>query len=316
MDLHCIIGASGQLGTELALSLKHAGERLVLMDIKPPTYPDLLDLPFENIDVCDRTDLADRLGTHRVTHVHHLAAALSAKGEQDPQWAWDLNMRGLLNVLEVSASMEGIRQVFWPSSIAVFGPGSGPVAAQHGHRLPATVYGISKNAGEHWCAWYRKNRGVDVRSVRYPGLIGTLAPPGGGTTDYAVEVFDHLEGTEPYRCFLEAGEVLPMMHMDDAVNAALGIMSSPLTALRCTEAYNIQAMSFSPEELFREIRRHVPDFAYSCIPDFRQEIAAGWPNALEDSMARMDWGWSPKVALPQLVDTMMASRLNRVPIGA
>ena len=215
-----------------------------------------------------------------------------------------------------AARAAGVGQVFWPSSIAVFGPGSGPVAAQHGHRLPATVYGISKNAGEHWCAWYRKNRGVDVRSVRYPGLIGTLAPPGGGTTDYAVEVFDHLEGAEPYRCFLEAGEVLPMMHMDDAVNAALGIMSSPLTALRCTEAYNIQAMSFSPEELFREIRRHVPDFAYSCIPDFRQEIAAGWPNALEDSMARMDWGWSPKVALPQLVDTMMASRLNRVPIGA
>ena len=158
MDLHCIIGASGQLGTELALALKQAGERLVLMDIKPPTYPDLLELPFENIDVCDRIALADRLGAHRVTHVHHLAAALSAKGEQNPQWAWDLNMRGLLNVLEVAASMEGIRQVFWPSSIAVFGPGSGPVAAQFGHRLPTTVYGISKNAGEHWCAWYRKNR--------------------------------------------------------------------------------------------------------------------------------------------------------------
>ncbi len=315
-DVHCIIGASGQLGTELALGLKRAGEQLVLMDIKQPVYPELLDLPFEMIDVCERGGLADRLGAHRVTHVYHLAAALSARGEQDPQWAWNLNMKGLLNVLDIAHAMPGIRQVFWPSSIAVFGPGSGPIAAQSGHRLPATVYGISKNVGEHWCAWYHQNRNVDVRSVRYPGLVGSLAPPGGGTTDYAVEVFDHIGEGLPYRCFLEAGEVLPMMHMGDAVEAALGLMAAPRSALRCAEAYNIQAMSFSPEELFLEIRRHAPDFAFECIPDFRQDIAAGWPDGLEDSMARADWGWAPKVDLPALVASMMEARLSRLPLNA
>lgn len=307
-DVHCIIGASGQLGTEMALSLKSAGERVVLMDIKPPTYSGILDLPFEQVDVCDLQELAARIGETGTTHIHHLAAALSARGEQEPQWAWDLNMQGLLNVLEITAGMEKVAQVFWPSSIAVFGPASGPVAAQDGHRLPATVYGISKNAGEHWCAWYQRNRGVDVRSVRYPGLIGTLAPPGGGTTDYAVEVFDQLDGPEPYSCFLEANERLPMMHMDDAVGAIHQLMSAPRAALRCAEAYNIQALSFSPAELFEAIRERIPDFRYQCVPDFRQGIAAGWPDELDDSMARADWNWQPSVGLDGLVDSLIAAR--------
>ncbi len=316
-DVHCIIGASGQLGTEMALSLKAAGERVVLMDIKPPTYSGILDLPFERIDVCDAAGLADRIAHHHVNHIHHLAAALSARGEQDPQWAWNLNMKGLLNVLEIAAGALQPMRIFWPSSIAVFGPESGPIAGQEEHRWPATVYGISKNVGEQWCAWYRRNRGVDVRSVRYPGLIGTLAPPGGGTTDYAVEVFDHLDNAEPYSCFLEASERLPMMHMDDAVDAALSIMSAPQEAMRCEEAYNIQAMSFSPEELFVEIRRHVPDFRWTYAPDFRQGIAAGWPDGLDDRMAREDWGWSPTVDLPQLVDTMVRARRFKEPaLGA
>jgi len=310
-DVHCIIGASGQLGTELAVALHNAGERVVLLDIKAPSFSALLGLPFEKVDVRDQAALSAAFGTHRVTHVYHLAAALSARGEQEPQWAWDLNMKGLLHVLDLAAEMEGIRQVFWPSSIAVFGPGSGPVAAQSAYRLPSTVYGISKNVGEHWCSWYHQHRGVDVRSVRYPGLIGTLAPPGGGTTDYAVEVFDHLDGTAPYTCFLKADEKLPMMHMDDAVAAALHILSAPRVSLRCTEAYNINAMSFAPEELFAEIRRHVPAFQARYAPDFRQNIAAGWPDMLNDDMAREDWGWSPKIGLSGLVRSMINTRAVR-----
>ena len=312
-DVHCIIGASGQLGTEMALSLKSAGERVVLMDIKAPSFDALRDLPFEQIDVCDAQGLAASLGEHRVTHVHHLAAALSARGEQDPQWAWNLNMKGLLNVLDMAASMEHVARVFWPSSIAVFGPESGPLAAQSGHRLPTTVYGISKNAGEQWCAWYHSKRGVDVRSVRYPGLIGTNSPPGGGTTDYAVEVFDCLDSPEPYACFLEAEERLPMMHMDDAVGAAMQLVSVPRNQLRTDEAYNIAAMSFSPAELFAAIRRVVPGFKFTYRPDFRQEIASGWPDDLEDSLARQDWGWQPTIDLQTMVHSMVSARRSKRP---
>ena len=201
-----------------------------------------------------------------------------------------------------------IAQVFWPSSIAVFGPDNGPVAEQNGHRLPETVYGISKQAGEQWCAWFRKHHGVDTRSVRYPGLIGELCPPGGGTTDYAVEVFDHLYGTEPYTCFLREDTVLPMMHMQDAIGAMLQITSVEADRIHNEEAYNIQAMSFDPATLFAEIRRHVPGFRAEFQPDFRQAIADGWPDRLDDTAARQDWGWSPTVALPELVARMVAAK--------
>jgi len=307
-DVHFIIGASGQLGAEFALSLHRMGEQVVLADIKPPALADLRDLPFVCMDVRDRDVVADRLKHHAATHVHHLAAALSARGEKEPQWAWDLNMRGLLNVLEVAAERKDIAQVFWPSSIAVFGPETGPVAEQNGHRLPETVYGISKQAGEQWCAWFRKRHGVDTRSVRYPGLIGELCPPGGGTTDYAVEVFDCLHDPEPYACFLREDTVLPMMHMEDAVGAMLQITSVTADRIRNQESYNIQAMSFDPAALFAEIRRHVPSFQATCRPDFRQAIADGWPDRLEDSVAREDWGWSPKVQLPELVNRMLAAK--------
>lgn len=310
-DVHCIIGASGQLGTEMAMSLRSSGERVILMDIRPPAFEGIMDLPFAQVDVLDADGLAQQLVGLGVTHVYHLAAALSAKGEMNPQWAWDLNMRGLLNILDIAAADNDVARVFWPSSIAVFGPESGPIAPQDGFRRPTTVYGISKHAGEQWCAWYHRHRGVDVRSVRYPGLIGTLTPPGGGTTDYAVEVFDHLDGPDPYPCFLKEDETLPMMHMDDAVGAMMQLMSAPREALGCPDAYNIQAMSFNPGELFAEIRRHVPGFEYRIAPDFRQDIAAGWPDGLEDTPARDDWGWAPKVGLQDLVSTMIAARRAR-----
>lgn len=307
-DVHFIIGASGQLGTEFALELHRSGERVVLADIKHPALDALRDLPFVCLDVRDRDVVAAELKRQGATHVHHLAAALSARGEQEPQWAWDLNMRGLLNILEVAAEHRTIAQVFWPSSIAVFGPDNGPVAEQNGHRLPETVYGISKQAGEQWCAWFRKHHGVDTRSVRYPGLIGELCPPGGGTTDYAVEVFDHLHGTEPYPCFLREDTVLPMMHMQDAIGAMLQITSVEADRIRNEEAYNIQAMSFDPATLFAEIRRHVPGFRAEFQPDFRQAIADGWPDRLDDTAARQDWGWSPTVALPELVARMVSAK--------
>ena len=316
-DVHAIIGASGQLGTEMALSLKSAGKSVVLLDLRSPSFEGIRDLPFETVDVCDAAGLSACLGDHGVTHVYHLAAALSARGEQDPQWAWNLNMKGLLNILDLAAVSDSLARVFWPSSIAVFGPGSGRLAEQTGHRLPGTVYGISKNAGEQWCAWYRRNRGVDVRSVRYPGLIGTLAPPGGGTTDYAVEVFEHIGSDEPYTCFLDENERLPMMHMDDAVRAALELMSAPRVTLKCEEAYNIQALSFSPRELFEEIERQVPGFRYRCVPDFRQDIASGWPDALDDAAARREWGWRPQVDLTGLVTSMLVARKgNIMPVPA
>lgn len=307
-DVHFIIGASGQLGTEFALELHRSGERVVLADIKHPALDALRDLPFICLDVRDRDVVAAELKRQGATHVHHLAAALSARGEQEPQWAWDLNMRGLLNILEVAAEHRTIAQVFWPSSIAVFGPDNGPVAEQNGHRLPETVYGISKQAGEQWCAWFRKHHGVDTRSVRYPGLIGELCPPGGGTTDYAVEVFDHLYGTEPYTCFLREDTVLPMMHMQDAIGAMLQITSVEADRIHNEEAYNIQAMSFDPATLFAEIRRHVPGFRAEFQPDFRQAIADGWPDRLDDTAARQDWGWSPTVALPELVARMVSAK--------
>ena len=307
-NVHFIIGASGQLGTEFALALHRAGEHVVLSDIHPPTLDALKALPFECMDVRDGDAVANRMAQHGTTHVHHLAAALSARGEKEPQWAWDLNMRGLLNVLEAAAANPSIARVFWPSSIAVFGPDNGPIAQQNGHRLPETVYGISKQAGEQWCAWYRQHRGVDVRSVRYPGLIGELSPPGGGTTDYAVEVFDHLDTPDPYSCFLSKGTVLPMMHMEDAVGAMMQIMSAPQHRIVNKESYNIQGLSFDPATLFAEIQRHVPDFQAIYAPDFRQAIADGWPEALDDAAARTDWDWSAAVDLSELVRRMIVSK--------
>lgn len=307
-DVHFIIGASGQLGTEFALALHCSGDQVVLADIQHPTLDALRDLPYVCLDVRDKDVVAAELKRHGATHVHHLAAALSARGEKEPQWAWDLNMRGLLNVLEVAAERKEIAQVFWPSSIAVFGPDNGPVADQNGHRLPETVYGISKQAGEQWCAWFKTHHGVDTRSVRYPGLIGELCPPGGGTTDYAVEVFDHLRGDAPYRCFLRENAVLPMMHMDDAIRAMLQITSVGADRIRNKEAYNIQAMSFDPATLFAEIRQHIPSFRAEFAPDFRQAIADGWPDRLDDTAAREDWGWAPSVHLPELVSRMVAAK--------
>lgn len=301
-----IIGANGQIGSELALALaaRHGDEAVVTADIiaRGP-HP---QLRHETLDAMDAAALAAVVGRHGITQVYQLVAALSARGEQRPEWAWQLNMTSLLNVLELAAS-GAIERVFWPSSIAAFGPSTPREDTPQATVMePTTVYGISKLAGEGWCRWYHHNRGVDIRSLRYPGLISHRTAPGGGTTDYAVDIFHAALREGRYTCFLEAGQRLPMMYMDDAVRATIELMAAPAGSVRERGSYNLAAMSFSPEQIAAEIGRHVPGFQLRCEPDFRQAIAATWPCSIDDSAARRDWGWTPRFDLVAMVADMLA----------
>jgi len=307
-QVHYILGASGQLGTELALSLQDRGMSVVLSDVRRPEHPGLQSLPYVSLDVRDRAAVDAALENSGATQVYLLAAALSARGEGEPEWAWDLNMRGLLNVLEHAAVSKVVEQIFWPSSIAVFGPETPAVAPQKGERKPTTVYGISKNAGEQWCAWYRAHRGVDVRSVRFPGLIGHRSIPGGGTTDYAVDIFIEANASGAYTCFLSENQRLPMMYMDDAVDSIHDLMAAPAADLTVQTSYNIHGMDFTPGELAAAIAEQVEGFCVEYKPDFREAIAASWPDALEDSDARNDWGWAPKISMQELVSIMLEAK--------
>jgi len=233
-----------------------------------------------------------------------LAAALSANGEKHPQWAWNLNMGGLLHVLELARSAR-LEQVFWPSSIAAFGPTTPATAAQHTVMDPTTVYGISKLAGERWCAWYHAHHGIDVRSLRYPGLISWKTPPGGGTTDYAVEIFHAALKERRYACFLREDTRLPMMYMPDAIRATIELMEAPAPSVRERGAYNLAGLSFTPREIADEIARHVEGFVLTSEPDFRQAIADSWPKVIDDAAARSDWGWSPRFGLAAMVADML-----------
>jgi len=300
-----IIGANGQLGTELAAALadRYGREHIITSDRAPLGRH--RHLAHEALDVTDIGRLEEIVERHGITQIHHLAAALSATGEQAPAWAWNLNMTGLLNVLEV-ARRKMVEKVFWPSSIAAFGPTTpADATAQHTVMEPTTVYGISKLAGEGWCRWYFENHGVDVRSIRYPGLISWKTPPGGGTTDYAIDIFHSALKGEPYTCFLEAGEALPMMYMDDAVRATIELMEAPADRITERGGYNLAGVSFTPAELAGEIRRHLPEFRIRYAPDFRQAIARGWPNSIDDAPARADWGWRPAYGLAEITQTML-----------
>jgi nucleoside-diphosphate-sugar epimerase len=257
------------------------------------------------LDVTDLHQVTEIVSRHRVTQIYQLAAALSATGEVAPQWAWDLNMRGLLNVLEV-ARVAGLDKVFWPSSIAAFGPTTpADCTPQRTVMEPTTVYGISKLAGEGWCRWYFEKHGVDVRSLRYPGLISYKTKPGGGTTDYAVDIFHSALRGERYKCFLAESEQLPMMYMDDAVRATLELMDAPSSCISERGSYNLAGISFSPRDIADEIRRHLPNFEVAFEPDFRQAIASGWPNSIDDSCARQDWGWERQFDLARIVHEML-----------
>jgi nucleoside-diphosphate-sugar epimerase len=300
-----IIGANGQIGTELAAALaqRHGTQAVVTSDLAPQGK--LPELAHEALDCTDIGALTDIVQRHAITQVYHLAAALSARGEKHPMWAWDLNMKGLLNVLEVARSHK-LQRIFWPSSIAAFGPGTPRDATPQKTVMdPSTVYGISKLAGEGWCAWYFKHHGVDVRSLRYPGLISWKTPPGGGTTDYAVEIFHAALKEGRYTCFLEEHQALPMMTMDDAIRATLELMDAPAERVRDRHAYNLAGISFTPRQLADAIRQRIPGFTMDCVPDFRQAIAATWPRSIDDRQAREDWGWRPRHDLSAMVDSML-----------
>ena len=305
MTVILLIGANGQIGTELAATLaaRHGAHAVVTSDVAPEGR--VQGLAHEMLDVTDAAALAAVVSRHRVTQVYHLAAALSASGEKHPQWAWDLNMRGLLNVLELARTAR-LERVFWPSSIAAFGPCTPADATPQTTVMdPTTVYGISKLAGERWCAWYHAKHGVDVRSLRYPGLISWKTPPGGGTTDYAVEIFHAALRDGRYTCFLREDQALPMMYMDDALRATVELMEASAASIRERGSYNLAGVSFTPAQIAAAIARRVPGFTMACEPDFRQAIAASWPRSIDDRAAQRDWGWTPRFDLEAMVDDML-----------
>lgn len=300
-----IIGANGQLGTELALALaeRYGKDNVITSDkALQGRHP---HLHHEMLDVTDAGRLANLIASHRITQIYLLAAALSAIGEQAPTWAWHLNMTGLLNVLEAARHYK-LDKVFWPSSIAAFGPTTPADATpQDTVMQPTTVYGISKLAGEGWCRWYFENHGVDVRSIRYPGLISYKTAPGGGTTDYAIDIFYAAKKSETYTCFLDEDEELPMMYMPDAVRATMELMEAPAACIHERGSYNLAGVSFTPRRLAEEIRKHQPDFNVLYVPDFRQKIAEGWPNSIDDTNARTDWQWKPQFGIAEFTADML-----------
>lgn len=302
-----VIGASGQIGIELLLALKarDGAENVVGSDIRPPEHPDLQDLTFEHLNVLNAEEVERILIRHRIDTVYNLAALLSATAEKYPEKAWDLNMNGLFNILN-PARRGLIKKVFWPSSIAVFGPTTPKSdTPQQTVCEPTTVYGISKLAGERWCEYYHQQYGVDVRSLRYPGLIGHRSAPGGGTTDYAVHIYyDALEKGH-YTSFLSADTRLPMMYIEDAIRATLELMQAPPEQIRVRSSYNLQGVDFTPEELAHSIRKTLPEFTIDCAPDFRQQIANGWPASINDATARNDWGWKEAYDVDRMTDTML-----------
>lgn len=302
-----IIGASGQIGIELTLALraKRGVENVVAADIRKSDAPELQDGPFEIINVLDKSSIEAAIEKHGITEVYQLAALLSATSEKNPDKAWDLNMNGLFNILEIARAKK-ISRVFWPSSIAAFGPNSPKDnTPQYTIMEPNSVYGISKLAGERWCEYYHEKFGVDVRSIRYPGLIGFRSEPGGGTTDYAVDIFYHALESGSYQCFLSENTMLPMMMMEDAINATIQIMEAPSEQIKIRSSYNLAGMSFTPAQLSEEIKNHVPHFTTSYQSDFRQQLADSWPNSIDDTEARKDWNWNHAYDLKRMTAVMI-----------
>lgn len=303
-----IIGAGGQIGTELVLALraKYGAEQVVAADVKSDCPEKLANGPYVQMDVLNREMVRSYVIENRFTEVYLLAALLSATAEKNPDFAWKLNMESLFTVLDLAK--EGhIQKIFWPSSIAVFGPTTPRDGTpQYTVMEPSTVYGISKQTGERWCEWYFNKFGVDVRSIRYPGLISHTSLPGGGTTDYAVDIFYHAKKSGTYTSFLSAGSALPMMFMEDAIRATIELMEAPKEQVKIRSSYNLAGISFTPAELARAIQKHLPDFTIQYAPDFRQAIADSWPNSIDDSRAKADWGWQEKFDLDAMVTEMLA----------
>lgn len=302
-----VIGAGGQIGVELVQNLRdrYGKQNVVASDIRAIDESALSDGPFELLNILNDEQLREIVERHSISEVYHLAAMLSARAESNPGSAWDLNMNSLFNVLEL-AKEKKIKKIFWPSSIAVFGPTTPKNnTSQQALCEPTTVYGISKLAGERWCQYYFDNYGVDVRSIRYPGLIGYKSLPGGGTTDYAIDIFYKAIDNEVYDCFLAADERLPMMYMQDAIDATIGIMEADASSIKIRGSYNLAGIDFTPEELAAKIRTRIPNFQIAYNPDFRQQIATTWPNSIADDEARNDWGWNPQTDLDALCEIML-----------
>ncbi len=302
-----IIGACGQLGSELttALGEKFGADQILATDLRhPDTEWD--GIQFEILNALDRKGMEASIRTFKPTQIYLLAAMLSAKGEENPQLAWQLNMESLLHVLELAVEYK-IPKVYWPSSIAAFGPCTPKIdTAQDTIMDPGTIYGISKLAGERWCAYYFNRYGLDVRSLRYPGLISHRTLPGGGTTDYAVDIFYKALESKRFISFLDKDTRLPMMYMDDAVRATIELMDAPSDHITVRSSYNLSGIDFTPEELANQIQKHIPDFEISYKPDFRQKIADSWPAKIKDTPAREDWGWKPNYSLEKMVTEMLS----------
>jgi len=311
-DKVLVIGSSGQIGSELVAELRsnHGDSNVIASDIVASNQTIMDSGPFEILDVTDSNRLHEIIKKYEVTHVYLLAAILSANAEKKPKLSWDLNMQSLFNVLDL-AKEKIIKKVFWPSSIAVFGPNTEKIKTQqYTITEPNTVYGISKLAGERWCEYYFNKYNVDVVSLRYPGLIGWKSNPGGGTTDYAVHIFHEAIKNKKYTSFLTRDTTLPMMYMTDAIKATLKIMQTDSDKIKIRSSYNIAGCSFSPEELANEIQSYIPDFKISYNKDYRQEIADSWPDSLEDSLAKDHWGWQAQYNMQRLVKEMIEN-LNK-----
>jgi nucleoside-diphosphate-sugar epimerase len=311
-DKVLVIGSSGQIGSELVAELRsnYGGSNVIASDIVASNQTIMDSGPFEILDVTDSNRLHEIIKKYEVTHVYLLAAILSANAEKKPKLSWDLNMQSLFNVLDL-AKEKIIKKVFWPSSIAVFGPNTEKIKTQqYTITEPNTVYGISKLAGERWCEYYFNKYNVDVVSLRYPGLIGWKSNPGGGTTDYAVHIFHEAIKNKKYTSFLSKDTTLPMMYMTDAIKATLEIMQADSDKIKIRSSYNIAGCSFNPEELANEIQSYIPDFKISYNKDCRQEIADSWPDSLEDSLAKDHWGWQAQYNMQELVKEMIEN-LNK-----
>lgn len=302
-----IIGACGQIGTELTLALReqYGNEQVIAADIREGNKALMQSGPFELLDATQKNAVEKCIDTHEIIDVYLMAALLSATAEKNPQLAWDLNMNSLSHILDLAREKK-IKKIFWPSSIAVFGPTTPKQdTPQRTIMEPTTVYGITKMAGERWCEYFNKKHDVDVRSIRYPGLISYKTLPGGGTTDYAVDIYYKAAQNQDFECFLEEDTTLPMMYMDDAIKATIGIMQAPAEQIKVRSSYNLAAISFNPKEIYEAIKQHKPDFKISYNPDFRQQIANSWPQSIDDSEARQDWGWQPDFDLATMTATML-----------
>lgn len=312
-DKVLVIGACGQVGTELVENLQriHGADKVIASDIRQSDAEVFKASPFEILDVLDKNKIAEVFTHYKPTIVYHLAALLSATAEAKPKLGWELNMDGTFNIFDACIEHK-VQRIFWPSSIAVFGPTTPRVQTPQTTILePNTIYGITKMAGERYCEYYFNRYGLDVRSIRYPGLIGWKSLPGGGTTDYAVDIFHHALETGTYTSFLGPETTLPMMHMEDAVRATIEITNASAENIKIRSSYNIAGVSFNPDELASEIKKHIPEFTIQYKPDHRQQIANSWPQSIDDEMAREHWGWSEQYNLPKLVENMLTNLKSR-----